>query len=264
MIEVVFLGVGAALPMRGQTNCAYLVRAGDLTLLFDCGPAILQQLAAVGRDPGDLTHVFVSHCHGDHTLGYPMLLLWWGLERPPDRPWLTFIAGDVTWPSLDALRENTYRDVTAKAAAAPRLSFPTREPAVLQIGGATLRTWPMKHSDFAPVSGLRLEVGDKVIAFTADTEPCDGILPLARGADLLVHDAAYSATLHPETADGLFGHSSARSAGRHAAEAGAKRLALVHLHARYEGKQDLFVEEAAREFTGSVSVPRAGDVVVLD
>ena len=34
MIEVTFLGVGAALPAPGQTNCAYLVQVGGLTLLF--------------------------------------------------------------------------------------------------------------------------------------------------------------------------------------------------------------------------------------
>jgi ribonuclease BN (tRNA processing enzyme) len=128
MIEVVFLGVGAAVPMRGQTNASYLVRAGGAAVLIDCGPAVLQQLAAVGRTPGDVTH---------------------------------------------------------------------------------------------------------------------------------------SAALSPEVSDGFRGHSTARGAGRNAAAAGARLLALVHMDPRYEGRQDALVAEAACEFGGPVSAPQAGDSYTL-
>jgi len=259
MVEVVFLGVGAALPMPGQTNCAYVVRTGDLVLLVDCGPAILQQLAAAGLSPGDVTHLYLSHRHGDHILGYPLFLLWWSIERPPGKPLPLIVASDVTWPSLDALRQHTFGDVVTKAEVPPRLSFPAAEPAVLQLNDrVTARTWPMQHSTFAPVSGLRLEVGDKVLAFTSDTAPCDNILPVAQNADLLVIDAAYSAILNPEWAGGAYGHGTAQTAGRYAAQAGAKQLALVHLNARYQGQEPVFVEEATREFAGTVLLPRAG------
>jgi ribonuclease Z len=86
MMEVVFLGVGAAVPMRGQTNASYLVRAGGAAVLIDCGPAVLQQLAAVGRTPGDVTHVVITHRHGDHTLGYPLFMLWWARTPWSPRP----------------------------------------------------------------------------------------------------------------------------------------------------------------------------------
>jgi ribonuclease Z len=74
-VEVTFLGVGAAVPAPGGTNCSYLVRAAGAVLLIDCGPAVLQQLAAVGVTPGDVTHLLLTHRHGDHILGYPMFLL---------------------------------------------------------------------------------------------------------------------------------------------------------------------------------------------
>ena len=59
MIRVTFLGVGAALPAPGKTNCAFLIDLPGAVLLFDCGPAILQQLHAVGRSPDEITHLFV-------------------------------------------------------------------------------------------------------------------------------------------------------------------------------------------------------------
>jgi ribonuclease Z len=264
MIEVVFLGVGAALPMRGQTNCAYLVRGEGMIILIDCGPAILQQLAAAGLTPGEVTHLFVTHRHGDHALGYPMFLLWWALQRPAGAPLPTVLAGQLTWLSLEKLALNSYGDLTDKVADLPRIAFPDGESFSSRLGdGVMLRTWPMEHSRFAPVSGVRLEIGDKVIAFTSDTAPCDNTVPLARGANLLVHDAAYSETLNPELAGGAHGHSTARGAGKIAAAAGAKRLALVHLDARYEGQEEVFLDEAAREFAGPIQVPSAGVVITV-
>src|SRR3989304_5239949 len=69
MIEVLFLGVGSAIPMPGQTNSSYILRPDDTCLLIDCGPAILQQLSAVGMSPASITHVYFTHRHGDHSLG---------------------------------------------------------------------------------------------------------------------------------------------------------------------------------------------------
>jgi ribonuclease Z len=263
MLEVTVLGSGAAVPMRGQTNCAYLVRAGDVALLVDCGPAILQQLDAVGLTPGDVTHVFVTHRHGDHTLGYPMFLVWWLINRGA-RSFPTTITGRVTWASLQALLGNSYGEAAREADSLPRVVFADREPAVIPIGGeVTLRTWPLEHSEFAPVSGLRVEAGGKVVAFTGDTAPCPNILPLARDTDLLLHEATYSATLDPELTDGLHGHTTARTAGRHAAAANVKRLALVHLSPHYAGQQAALIAEAARAFAGEVTAPSAGAVYTL-
>ena len=97
-----------------------------------------------------------------------------------------------------------------EAATLPRRLFPDREPTVLTLdGGVTLRTWPMEHTNFAPVLGLRVEHAGRAVAFTGDTAPCANVVPLARGADLLFHEASYCATLDPELHDGLHGHSTA-------------------------------------------------------
>jgi ribonuclease Z len=264
MIEVTVLGSGSAVPAPGQTNSAYFVRAGDVRLLVDCGPAVLQQLAAVGLTPGDVTHVFVTHRHGDHTLGYPLFLLWWLTNKRPAHSVPALIAGEVTGASLGVLLGHTFGEASALAAAARRRLFADREPAVIDLDeGVTLRTWPMEHSAFAPVSGLRVDAGGRVVAFTGDTAPCPNVALLAHGADLLFHEAAYSSTLDPGLHDGLHGHSTARSAGRAAAAAAARRLALVHLSAHYAGRHDVLVAEAAREFAGDVTAPDAGAVYVL-
>jgi ribonuclease BN (tRNA processing enzyme) len=265
MIRVTFLGVGAALPAPGQTNCAYLIETGDVRLLFDCGPAILQQLAAVGRTPGDVTHLFVSHAHGDHALGWPMFRLWWGLHKfdgDAPRTLPTVVASEATWAHLRVLWDHSYGEIPAVEL--PAVELPTDRPHVHQLTPAiTLSTRRMVHSDLFPVLGARLETEGKVLVFTADTARCDSVLELARGADLLVHDSAHAVTVAPRKETQSRYHCSARDAGEYASAAGAKRLALVHVSAEYEGRHEELAAEARTRFAGPVFAPRAGETATV-
>jgi ribonuclease Z len=263
MIEVTFLGVGAALPYPGQTNCCFLIETGPYRILIDCGPAVLQQLASVGRTPGDITHLFVSHGHGDHALGYPMFLLWWSLEgRDQQLSAPTVAASTATWAHLRALWDHAYNDAPPLSVVAVEL--PAEKPHQHQLTPTiNLSTWPMEHSIVSPVLSARFEVDGKVLAFTADTARCDNVLPLARDADLLVHDARYAVTVPPErTRQGRF-HCSARDAGEYAAAGGVRHLALVHIGAEYEDRHADLVAEAKTMFSGNVFAPAAGEVFRL-
>lgn len=264
MVEIVVLDSGAAIPMPGQTNSAYLVRAAEATLLIDCGPSILQQLTNLGLTPGDITHIFITHRHGDHTLGYPIFLLWWLLNKPDPAALPLTVTGQSTWATLETLMLHVFGDLARQAATVPRQIFPDAEANVIALkDDLRLRTWPMAHSPFAPTSGVRVESEGKVTAFTGDTGPCPNVQVLAQDADLLVHEASYCATLNPEWAAGLHGHSTARSAGQAAAAARVKRLALVHISPQYAGRHEVLIAEAAQEYSGPVTAPLAGTVYRL-
>jgi ribonuclease Z len=74
-----------------------------------------------------------------------------------------------------------------------------------------------------PVLALRIEdaEGGGVVTYSADTEPCEAVARLARGSDILVHEAT-----------GRFsGHSDAEQAAEVARDAGVGRLLLVHVPA---------------------------------
>jgi ribonuclease Z len=88
------------------------------------------------------------------------------------------------------------------------------------------------------------------IAFVTDTRPCDAAIDLARGADLLIHEATY-ANDHAGDARDRF-HSTAEEAAKVAAAAGVKALVLTHLSARYEDATPLL--EEARAVFPEVSV----------
>ncbi|HYE58420.1 MAG TPA: ribonuclease Z, partial [Rhodothermales bacterium] len=85
----------------------------------------------------------------------------------------------------------------------------------------------------------------RAVAYCLDTRPCEGGRLLARGADVLLHDATFGHALAARAAE--TGHATAREAAEVARDAGAHRLLLTHLSARYESAGPL-VEEARTVF----------------
>lgn len=79
----------------------------------------------------------------------------------------------------------------------------------------------------APVPG-------RVVVILGDTRYCDGARLLARGADVLVHEATFA--MDKQELAYAFDHATSTDAARTAQEAGAKALIMTHLSSRYQGE----------------------------
>ena len=98
----------------------------------------------------------------------------------------------------------------------------------------------------------------KAVAYCTDTRPCRNAVELARGVDLLIHEATFTDDMTDEAHD--FGHSTARQAARIAREAGAKRLLITHFSTRYPDPRPL-LEEAREVFPDTIM---ADDLMEID
>jgi ribonuclease Z len=100
----------------------------------------------------------------------------------------------------------------------------------------------------------------RTVVITGDTRPCDATEQIARGADLLVHEATFG----DEEADRAreTGHSTAREAGALARRAGCRRLLLTHFSARYSRDAHELHAQAHAEFP-DVTIAKDGMTVEI-
>ena len=69
MIEVHFLGTGAAIPSKHRGHTSIALRYNGEIILFDCGENIQRQMIWAGLSPMKISRIFITHFHADHFAG---------------------------------------------------------------------------------------------------------------------------------------------------------------------------------------------------
>ena len=257
MTELIFLGTGAITPERPGDHTAMLIKHGPAHILLDAGPAVMMQLDHVGVTPDQITHIYFSHHHGDHILGSPIFLFYHRMRY--------LLGAQPTLEGWLMLMEAVYPNYLPKVA--EELAFLFLEegktepvPAAPDISITQVQT---QHVPELPAYAARFDFAPTdtapgfSIVYSGDTTPTEAVRDLAQGADLLIHEATAAETLGMSS----WGvHSTAREAGRIAAEAGVKALAMVH---RLPGPAEAWLAEAGEHFSGMILAPQAGDSLHL-
>lgn len=79
MFLLTILGNNSALPAYGRNPTAQVLQTEKESFLIDCGEGTQLQMSRYKVKRGRITHVFISHLHGDHYFGLPGLLTSMGL-----------------------------------------------------------------------------------------------------------------------------------------------------------------------------------------
>lgn len=261
MPEITFLGTGGAFPTKRRSTSKFLIESPGFCMLVETGPDIVQQLARADRQPTDIDYLFVSHSHGDHTLGFPMLIL----SRLGASTRLHVYAGPDTIATLEMLWTLAYADFDSNYLKCEWHHLSERGASVVEISpGITLRTVLVPYPPGAPTLAARWDFADgPAIAYITDTYPNDAAIELAHGCDLLIHESQYSATLQPDEKPRKYFHSTAQQAGEVARQTGCPRLVLVHLGPEIGNHPDVLADEARADTDLQVIIPEDGDHISL-
>ena len=77
--DIYILGCGSALPTRKHLPSCQVVDLRDKLLLLDCGEGAQLAWRFTGLNWQRITHIFLTHAHGDHVFGLPGFLSTMGL-----------------------------------------------------------------------------------------------------------------------------------------------------------------------------------------
>jgi ribonuclease BN (tRNA processing enzyme) len=183
-----FIGCGDALGSGGRHNTCFHVTGERVNLLIDCGASSLPALKRQGVARDDIDLILITHFHGDHFGGLPFLLLDAQFARRT-RP-LVIAGPEGIETRLTQLMEALFEN-SSQTKQRFDLSVVALRPEVrCGFGAVNVMPLPVVHGESGgPFLGYRVEAEGRVIAYTADTEWTETLIPLGRDADLLIAEA---------------------------------------------------------------------------
>ncbi|MEU7869503.1 MBL fold metallo-hydrolase [Dactylosporangium sp. NPDC049140] len=245
-MRLTVLGCAGSFPGPEAPCSAYLVEADGFRLLMDFGPGSMSALQRYGSLYA-VDAILLSHLHCDHMLDACSYVV--ARRYAPAGPFPPLpVYAPVNAPERITA---AYGGENEPMSIGDVYTFYALQPGSFPIGPLSVTVDRVNH----PIEtyGVRLEHDGKVLAYSADTAPCEALIRLAQGADAFLCEASYL--------DGVDNppdlHLTGREAAEHATKAGVGRLLLTHLVPAW-GSEALTVEAASSAFSGPIDVVRPG------
>jgi ribonuclease BN (tRNA processing enzyme) len=252
-MRITVVGCSGSVPGPASPASCYLVEADDAQgrtwrIALDMGSGALGALQRY-CDPRELDAVAISHLHPDHCADLAPLHVY--LKHHPDGEQSVPVYG----PFGTATRIDQLMGEDGRSSVLDTVVWQTGGS--VSVGPMRVTCESVRHP--VPAYALRIEGPSElparsqaVLAYSGDTDVCDGLEVVASGADLFLCEATFvEASDAPE---GL--HLTARSAGTVAEHAGADRLVLTHVPPWTD--PNTVKAEASQTYSGTLELAHAG------
>jgi ribonuclease BN (tRNA processing enzyme) len=225
-----FIGCGDALGSGGRANTCFHVTGERVNFLIDCGASSLPALKRLDVACDSIDLILITHFHGDHFGGLPFFLLDAQFTRRT-RP-LVIAGPQGIETRLTQLMEALFEH-SAKTKQRFDLAVVALNPEESRSFGAVKVTpYPVVHGESGgPFLAYRIEAEGRIIAYSADTEWTETLIPAARDADLFIAEAYYYDKI-------VKNHLSLTTLEAHLSEINARRLILTHMSDDMLGRLD--------------------------
>ncbi|OYN99791.1 MBL fold metallo-hydrolase [Enemella evansiae] len=276
--QLVLLGTaGGPTPKKDRSAPAQAIVVDGRVIVVDCGNGITRRLVQAGIPFTSIDSVLITHHHSDHNadLGNLFLLGWAGglsdhvqvLGPPPLGEHLEHFFAMQRFDIETRILDEGRPDVRAL----PQVTEVTEPGVLVDRPGLRISCARVNHPPIAHALAYRIDTTDRSIVISGDTTPCDELVELARGADLLVHEVIHTESLEATLARSngtrllehlVNSHTRVQDVGKLAEQAGVGTLVLSHLVPSDDSVPENVWVEAAREgFSGEVVLGR--DLMVL-
>jgi len=269
-MKVTFFGTRGSVPVSepefatfgGNTSCVMVTFADGRIGLLDAGTGIRKAGRAIvkaGIEQYRNLFIGLSHTHWDHIQGFPFFLPAYDKRRS-----LTLAIGGKRHavPDLESIfdgqMQQEYFPVPLDGMGAKMTFWQPDVKEILLPHGVHVRA--ERHPHPGGAYGYRITEGERSVVYCTDVEHGDridaGVVDLARGTDLLIHDAQYTPAELKEKRG--WGHSSWEQAVHVGLEAKVKRLALYHHDPDHDDATLMKIEVEAQRLFSNAFMAREG------
>jgi ribonuclease BN (tRNA processing enzyme) len=223
-VSVRFLGSGDAFGSGGRfQTCIYVRSTGSVAgdLLIDCGASSLVAMKRFGVGTSAIDIILISHLHGDHFGGLPFFIM--DAQYVSGRRKPLVVAGP---PGLED-RTNEAMEVLYPGSSRMERGFVLEFVDLVgetetRVGPLVVTPYEVVHPSGAPSYALRVSCGDKVVAYSGDTEWTDALIRAAHEADLFICECNFFEK-------GVANHLDYQTLMDHRAKLECRRLVLTHM-----------------------------------
>ncbi len=287
MATITFFGTAGMAPTRERNTAAVLVQIESEGVLFDCGEGTQRQMRIAGISPTKVTHILLSHWHGDHVYGLPGLLQTLAASEysgtlkvfGPEGTKDTFtrmiklfglprnLKVKVEDVSSGEFHKNRFFTLSAEQLEhdMPCLGYSLNMPDKRRINldytkKIGLKPGPLmgklQNNETISFEGKKVTpkqatyvVQGKKFAYVSDTKYCNSAVKVAEEADVLIIEGGLSTELEDKAE--AYRHLTAKQAAKVAKQANVKRLILTHFSQRFSNTSPL-LKEAKEVFENTV------------
>lgn len=270
--KVVLLGTkGGPTPSPFRAPASVLLVVEGRPYLVDTPNGVAGQLAKAGVKLNDLFQIFVTHNHSDHVIdaGTLLVLAWGaGLNSPVEihgpQPLKQIVRASLAASRFD-IAVRMREEGRIKLDPLVRVSERSSGGLVYRDERVRVTSAQVDHYTVKPAFAYRFDTPNRSVVISGDTTYCPRLVELARGADLLIHEAMYLPGIDqlarenaPKLREHLLkSHSTTEQVGMVAAEARVKKLVLSHLvPASPTITDEMWLEGVRKHFTGEAIVGR--------
>jgi ribonuclease BN (tRNA processing enzyme) len=197
---------------------------GPHKLLFDSGPGTMRRLLEAGITIFEISFLFYSHHHPDHTGELvPFLFATKYPDQSLRKTALTIIAGKGFSKFFKGL-ENVYgKWIHLENDIMNIIELNNENRDMFRFDRFTVHSIPVEHNEESLAFRIEDNQGKSVV-YSGDTDFSENLILLSKNADLLICESSMPDELK------IPGHLTPCLAGEIAARSGAKKLLLTHFY----------------------------------
>jgi ribonuclease Z len=281
--DIIILGCSSQQPTRKRNHGAYLVRWNEQGLLFDPGEGTQRQFIFANVAPTVVSHIFISHFHGDHCLGLGSMLMRLNLDKVKHSIHCFYPASGKK--NFEALRygciyhenihvvehpvkdsgfvfsddnflveavflEHGIENIAWRVTEKNKVKFDKQKLKEKKIIGPNVKELEAKKEII--IGGQKVHIDEvswikkgESIAVVIDTRYCPQAIEISKNAKVLISESTYLEE-HKDLAR-KYMHMTAKQAAEIAKKANVEMLILTHFSARYRDLSK-FKKEAEEVF----------------